>query len=74
MAMSVEEFIKATGAEVVADNLIIGIMADRKKIGSIEGGVLNLTADGNALMLELEAAPKRGRPKAEPQAEAPKAE
>lgn len=73
MAMSAEEFIKATGAEVVADNLIVGIMGARKKVGSIEEGVLNLTAEGKALMEELEASPKRGRKAEKAEAEEPKA-
>lgn len=55
MALSYEEFVKATGAEVVAGNLIVGIMANRKVVGSILDGSFNLNDDGRALADEIEA-------------------
>lgn len=55
MALSYEEFVKATGAEVVAGNLIVGIMANRKIVGSILDGTFNLNDDGRALADEIEA-------------------
>ena len=57
MALSYEEFMSASGADLVAGNIIIGVMADRKKLGSLsDEGVFNLNEEGLALATELEAA------------------
>lgn len=74
MALSYEQFMEATGAELVAGNIIVGIMSERKKVGSLgDDGVFSLNDDGKALVEQIEAAPvekaTRGRKKAE--AEAP---
>ena len=43
MALSYEQFMKASGAELVAGNIIVGIMGERKKVGSLgDDGVFNL--------------------------------
>jgi hypothetical protein len=55
MAMTIEEFVSKSGAEVVAGNVIVGIMADRKIVGAIENGTFNLNADGQAILAALEA-------------------
>jgi hypothetical protein len=58
MALSFEKFMEASGADLVAGNIIVGIMGDRKKVGTLgDDGVFNLNDDGKALAEELEAAP-----------------
>ena len=58
MALSYEQFMEASGAELCAGNIIVGIMGDRKKVGTLgDDGVFNLNDDGKALAEELEAAP-----------------
>lgn len=57
---------EATGAELVAGNLIHGMMAERKKVGSLgDDGVFNLNDAGKALMeaVEVEPAKKATRAK-----------
>lgn len=54
MAITLEKFVELTNAEEVAGNVIVGIMADRKIVGKVEGGVFNLNEEGQALMAELE--------------------
>ena len=50
MAISFEQFMEATGAEICAGNIIIGIMADRRIIGRLESdGVFSLTDEGKAM-------------------------
>lgn len=74
MALSYEQFMEATGADLVAGNIIVGIMGDRKKVGSLgDDGVFNLNDDGKALADELEAAkaPKAPKAKKADAAEAP---
>lgn len=57
MAISFEQFMEATGAELVAGNIIVGMTTNRKKVGSLDDdGVFNLNDDGKALVEELEAA------------------
>lgn len=67
MALSYEQFMEATGAELVAGNIIVGVMADRKKVGALgDDGVFNLNEEGKALADEIEAAGgKKPRKKAE---------
>lgn len=55
MALSYEQFIEMSGCEVVAGNLIVGQMADRRIVGSILDGTFQLNEDGHALAAELEA-------------------
>ena len=56
MAISFDQFMEATGAELVAGNIIVGVMAGRKKVGSLDDdGVFNLNDDGKALVEEIEA-------------------
>ena len=74
MAMTFDQFMEASGAEFVAGNIIHGIMADRKFLGTYDG-VFQLNEAGQAMLEELEAtesvsAPRRGRPKAEKPVEA----
>jgi len=75
MALSYEQFMEATGAELVAGNIIVGVMADRKKVGALgDDGVFNLNDEGKALADEIEAAGgKKSRKKADV-TEAPAAE
>jgi hypothetical protein len=73
MAISFEQFMEATGADLVAGNIIVGAMADRKKVGSLDDdGVFNLNDDGKALAEEIEAGGKKATKskKAEAPAEA----
>ena len=55
MAMTIEEFVEKSGGEVVAGNIIVGLMASRKIVGVIENGTFNLNADGQAILTALEA-------------------
>jgi len=56
MAISFEQFMEATGAELVAGNIIVGMTTNRKKVGSLDDdGVFNLNDDGKAMAEELEA-------------------
>ena len=58
MALSYEQFMELSGAELCAGNIIVGIMADRKKVGSLgDDGVFNLNDEGKALAEELEIPP-----------------
>jgi hypothetical protein len=58
MALSYEQFMKASGAELVAGNIIVGIMGDRKKVGTLgDDGVFNLNDEGKELAEDLEATP-----------------
>ena len=60
MAIGFDQFMEATGAELVAGNIIVGIMAARKKVGSLDDdGVFNLNDDGKALADEIEAGGKK---------------
>jgi hypothetical protein len=56
MAMTFEEFQQRTNAELVAGNIIVGNLADRKIVGTFDGA-FNLNEAGQALLAELEAAP-----------------
>lgn len=65
MALSFEKFMELSGADLVAGNIIVGVMADRKKVGSLgDDGVFNLNDDGKALAEELEAPKATKAPKA----------
>lgn len=69
MALTLEQFMEATGAELVAGNLVVGNMAGRKIVGTYDG-TFNLNEDGLAMAAELEeGAPKRTRKKAADAAE-----
>lgn len=58
MALDFERFMEASGAELCAGNIIVGIMGDRKKVGSLgDDGLFNLNDEGKALAETLEAAP-----------------
>lgn len=76
MAVSYEQFMEATGAELVCGNIIVGIMADRRKLGEVtDEGVFNLNDEGKALLAEIEvgekpASTRRKKAVAEPAAEA----
>ena len=55
MAITLEKFIKVTNAEEVAGNVIIGVMADRKIVGSVVDGVFSFNDDGKQIIEEIEA-------------------
>ena len=55
MAMSYEQFMQASGAELVCGNIIIGTLGDRKKIGDRLDGVFNLNEEGQKVLIELES-------------------
>lgn len=58
MALSYEQFMETTGAELCAGNIIVGIMGDRKKVGTLgDDGVFSLNDDGKALAEAMESAP-----------------
>lgn len=77
MAVSYEQFMEATGAELVCGNIIVGQMADRRKVGEVtDDGVFNLNDEGKAMVTEIEAGQKpttrrRKAAASEPEAEAP---
>lgn len=63
MALSFEKFMEMSGADLVAGNIIVGIMGDRKKVGTLgDDGVFNLNDEGKVLAEELEA-PKAAKTK-----------
>jgi hypothetical protein len=76
MALSFEQFMEASGAELCAGNIIVGTMGDRKKVGALgDDGVFNLNDDGKALAEELEATPaEKATRKKKADADAPAAE
>lgn len=76
MALSFEKFMELSGADLVAGNIIVGVMADRKKVGTLgDDGVFNLNDDGKALAEELETPKVTKAKKAEAKtAETPAAE
>lgn len=55
MAISLQEFVKATNAEEVGGNVIVGIMSTRKIVGKIENGAFNLNEEGQKIAAEIEA-------------------
>lgn len=55
MPLSYEQFVELSGCEVVAGNLIVGQLADRRIVGSVLDGTFQLNEDGHALAAELEA-------------------
>jgi predicted transcriptional regulator len=67
MAISFEQFMEATGAEICAGNIIVGIMSDRRKVGELgTDGVFSLTDEGKAMAEEIQENPtKKTRKKAE---------
>jgi hypothetical protein len=67
MAISFEQFMEATGAEISAGNIIIGIMSDRRKVGELgTDGVFSLTDEGKAMAEEIQNNPvKKTRKKAD---------
>ena len=76
MAVSYEQFMEATGAELVCGNIIVGQLADRRKVGEVtDDGVFNLNDEGKAMIAEIEGGQKpttskRSKKAAEPEAEA----
>jgi hypothetical protein len=54
MAMSYEQFMQASGAELVCGNLIVGLMQERKKIGERLDGTFTLNEEGQKLLSKLE--------------------
>jgi hypothetical protein len=71
MAISFEQFMEATGAEICAGNIIVGIMSDRRKVGELgTDGVFSLTDEGKAMAEEIQENPvKKTRKKSEEIAE-----
>lgn len=71
MAVSLEEFIEISGAEVCGDRLIVGQMAERRFVGDLTEGVFSLNDEGKAIVADYEA--KREAEKAEAAASKSKA-
>lgn len=67
MAISFEQFMEATGAEICAGNIIIGVMSDRRKVGELgTDGVFSLTDEGKTMAEEIQNNPvKKTRKKAD---------
>jgi len=67
MAISFEQFMEATGAEICAGNIIIGVMSDRRKVGELgTDGVFSLTDEGKTMAEEIQNNPvKKIRKKAD---------
>lgn len=58
MAISFEQFMEATGAEICAGNIIIGVMSDRRKVGELgTDGVFSLTDEGKVMAEEIQNNP-----------------
>ena len=55
MAVTLEQFVEATGAEIAAGNIIVGMMATRKIVGTVLDGPFNLNEAGLAMAAEIEA-------------------
>jgi hypothetical protein len=58
---------EATGAEICAGNIIIGVMSDRRKVGELgTDGVFSLTDEGKAMADEIQSSfVKKTRKKAD---------
>jgi molybdenum-dependent DNA-binding transcriptional regulator ModE len=54
MAMTFEQFLEASKAEVVGGDLIVGILKDRKTVGSIASGTFVLNEHGQELLAQYE--------------------
>lgn len=71
MAVTLEDFLEKTGAELCGDRLILGTMAERRVVGDITDGVFTLNDAGKEVMAGLEAAVEEekvaaAKPKSEP--------
>jgi hypothetical protein len=51
--MQMEQFVSATGAELVGGNLILGVGSDRKVVGTHNENGFALNEAGQALLKEL---------------------
>ncbi len=59
MAVSYDQFMEATGAELVCGNIIVGQLSERRKVGEVtDDGVFNLNDDGKAMVADIEAGGK----------------
>lgn len=52
--ITLKEFISKTGAELVAGNLIVGTLEDRRIVGDVRDGTFFLNADGQKILAALE--------------------
>jgi DUF1009 family protein len=55
MSVTLEQFIEATGAEIVGGNVVVGVTAERKIVGSVIDGPFNLNDVGLAMSAEIDA-------------------
>jgi hypothetical protein len=53
MTISIADIIKKTGAEVVADLIVLGVMKNRKVIGFLDGNVFTLNEDGQEIAAQI---------------------
>lgn len=56
MAMTFEQFLAASNAEVVGGDLIVGVLKERKTVGSIASGTFILNEHGQELLAKYEGA------------------
>lgn len=63
--VSINEFITRSGAELVAGNLIVGLMEDRRIIGTVGDGTYFLNDEGHKVLRAMEQGdPNPVKPKA----------
>lgn len=62
MAISYEQFLELSNCEVVAGNLIVGVQATRKIVGTNLDGTFILNDDGLALAASFETPPAVEKP------------
>jgi hypothetical protein len=63
--ITLKEFMNKSGAELVAGNLIVGSLEDRRIVGDVRDGTFFLNEEGQKILTALEAGdPEPVKPKA----------
>lgn len=63
MSMSIQAFIAHVGAEITADKIIVGELAERRVIGDMVP-VVTLTEEGRTMLEQAEAETQESKPRA----------
>jgi hypothetical protein len=53
MKINIADIIEKTGAEVVADLIVVGVMKERKTIGFLDGNVFTLNEAGQEIAAQI---------------------
>jgi hypothetical protein len=63
--VTLQEFVKRSGAEMVGGNLIVGSLTDRRIVGNVQDGTYFLNEDGHKILRAMEQGdPEPVKPKA----------